>query len=506
MKTLLLISVLALGISPLSAQTIRRIVSSTGRTTDWVPTKEKTGNLVKFSQSTRKLGLTVKTHGLTWSDLSARGFQFVQNVDGTVPISHQLGTPGTHESGPHTVTLGKPASQWTQQECYHFGRNVTPVYGLTADQFGEGYSPTEIAGLMDTRSQAYRWTMEGMRDKAATMTPKAILIGSYETKFDGYQAFQPGGGAWNPNSAENRNALSSGAAARAGIWWFDLEVSHYVMPIFQVYPIDPDRKLMYQQAYGIQRLQKACEGWASPGQTLNAYLYLWPMLSIGNINSSFTAFEHDLTNPSGKLYQHQLANISINTILGVSLNTFVLTGPSGGMYVWETLETYSASDPNRVNTDFVGEGLPPDKWVPYNNAPAPARAAAPYMPKRPMGAFNGAITAAEMYGEMAAAGGENFRFARFKIGNGAYIEPGAGDTSILEAAAQYRGWCRISQNGSGYGIYYTNPFAPISGETITVDLGGGKTVTFDCFDNEPVVIAGTHPGGNVTLMRANAFN
>ena len=127
------------------------------------------------------------------------------------------------------------------------------------------------------------------------------------------------------------------------------------------------------------------------------------------------------------------------------------------------------------------------------------------MPRRPQGIYSAPIVAGEFYGEMVAAGGETFQFTRFRVNNGPWIEPGVGQSSILEAAAAFRGWCKVSQNGSGYGIYYTNPRGPRSGESVTVDLGGGKTVTFDCFNAEPVAIAGVHPGGNVTYTRNAAY-
>jgi hypothetical protein len=331
------------------------------------------------------------------------------------------------------------------------------------------------------------------------------LIGSYETKFDAFQAFQPGGGTWNPNSAANRASLTSPANARSGLWWFDLAVSHYVMPIFQVYPHDHNDKLLYQQAFAIQRLQKACEGWGDTGYTLGAYTFVWPFVAdnpVGLAKNLFP-FEHNMT--AGKLYQHSHSAISFDTFVSVCLNTFVLTGSQGGVYVWEDGVKYSDVDENKVSPDYTGQYKPADIWKPFNNASAPVGGSGPRMPQRPQGIFSAPIVAAEFYGEMVAAGGENFQFKRFKIGNGAWIEPGAGESSILEAAAQLRGWCKVSQNGSGYGIYYTNPRAPRSGETVTVDLGGGKTVSFDCYNNEPVAIAGTHPGGSVTFTRSNAF-
>jgi|GEM_PF-3504587 len=484
---------------------MRRLVQQTAKSTDWIPIKEKTGNLVKFSQGTKKLGVTTRSSGLTWSDLSARGFQYVPQVDGAVPSTRRLLLPGTHETGPHTATLGKPVTQWTQAECYHFGRNVTPVVGLTGDQYNEGYSAQELDGFVHTQSNQYRWIYEGMRDKAATMNPRPILIGSYEAKFDSFESFQPGGGAWNPNTPANRNAIATAANARSGLWWFDLAVSKYVMPIYQVYPHVHSDKLLYQQAYGIQRLQKACEGWGDPGYTLGAYTFVWPFIADNptGLGKNLFPFEHNMT--AGKLYQHSHSALSFDTFVSLCLNTFVLAGTNGGIYVWEDGLAYSDANPDKVESDYTGQYMPADIWKPFNTAPAPLKASKPTMPKRPQGIFSAPIVAAEFYGEMIAAGGENFQFKRFKIGNGAWIEPGPSESSILEAAAGFRGWCKVSQNGNGFGLYYTNPRAPRGGETVTVDLGGGKTVTFDCFNNEPVCIAGNHPGGNATYTRNAAF-
>lgn len=467
---------------------LRRLKMTTAYSTDWAPVKEKTANLLKFKATTRKLGVTLRTGGMEWSDLQKRGFQYVGGAGAKIPVEYTLNTPGTHQTGPHTEKLKKSVAQWTKEECISFGKNEFGVVGLTADQLNEGYSPAEIAGIVHTQSDKYAWIYEGAMARAREIKPTPILIGSYESKYRPY--FRPGGGAWDPFTAAGKDSLESPAKARKGLWWFDLDVSHNIMPIHQVYPTGHDREGLYTQPYGIQRLQKASEGWGKDGRVIAPWSYLWPMIAGSGYNDTLFKFERE--RPTEKVYSQTTAALSYNAVTTICLNTFILAGPGGGVYTWEDGTPYwDESDP-RITNETKGES-----WE---------------TPKRPFaiigrtqGIYSAPIGAAEIYGELVAAGGERFQFAKFKVGKGDWVEPAPSGNTILAAAEKLIGWCVVSQKDRGYAVYYSNPSAPVTGETVTVDLGSGRTVTFDCYDNEPVAIAGIHPGGTVTLQRAQAW-
>lgn len=357
----------------------RRFRINPVHSTDWLPIKERSGNLTKFAKTGKKLGVTLRTDGLKWDDLQSRGFQFVGGNGVGFPRENQMATPGTHQSGPHAAKLGRPVTHWTKAECREFGRNQFGVVGLTADQLNEGYGPMEEAGIIHTNTSTYQWVYEGALDAARKFKPHALLIGSYETKYG--PDFKPGGGKWNPDTHAHRAALTLPEKARAGLWWFDLDVSHYVMPIYQFYPSDYSRDRLYEQAYAIQRLQKGLEEWGRDGMDMGAWTYLWPMIASNGFHD--TIFNYELELPTGKVYQQALAANSFNSIAAMCLNTFILTGKNGGVYVWEDGLRFSETDPHRISAEFGTPDKPKSLWKPIQRDAPPIAAQKPVMPGRP---------------------------------------------------------------------------------------------------------------------------
>ncbi len=494
---------------------MQRLVPKNHKNSHWGTYHEQNG-VMRPLPGNRLMATTLLTDGLTRQDLQNRG-NYYHGLD-TEQNQYSISTPSADniKAFAQSQLGGKGLDDFTQSECYNFGRNYLNRSGIVADQFVEAFEAYNNAWQCgynfggNFREQKYLWIYEGMRAAAEATTPKGVLIGSYENKQPVSFRF----GNTNPLASEYTDALASPSAARAGYWWWTKAGSTKMCPVIQGYISRLDLIGIYEIWYAMQRCAKACVGWGDTGLTLGPWLYYWYSLEHpqnwdqwGFAQNSF-GWEHPITSGGGgKLYQMREMLGSFNSLLCKLLGALVF-GKNGGTYGWEVGLRYQYTDQNNYENDPY---KPASKWKPTNgSSPLPGNGVAPNFPPRPAAIANAPWIANNIFYDLTQAGGDNWTFARFKVGSGAWVEPDV--TNILKGAAAYlsnsgnKGFALKSTDGNNHGIIYINPGAPRMGETVTIECASGKTVSGDVARNEPLCIAAYNPpSGNTHFSRVTAY-
>lgn len=464
----------------------------------WLPQME-TNTVLPALPPNKTVAHVSQNAASTWASLSARGVAFIQGVP-DAPYTNGSFVPGPTDARNYANTKlgGKVAADWTAAEAYEFGKNYLGVGGVVSGQFQEPSSETAAYAIYPNMGVVWENLWRGLAERLNSLTPQGILIGDYDTKYSYYQTWSPGGVGYSPNSAASRAALASPEAARYQVAWFNDIESRYVHPIIQVYPKRPKRLIIYENWYETQRMELACSNWGL-GTLLHCFNFFWPSYESNDDNKVYaTRFFWGIPLSNGTLYNQNEGWMSFNVALCIAL-TGLFNG--GGTVMWDG-SPRTVEDKNRLRT--VADGDLKKVWVSPSNAPIPANTSRPNHPGRPMNIFDVSWMAQKWYGTMTQNAGTNFEYVPFRIGSGSWKAPGANNTTICEAADERRGFAKRAVTGSEYAVVYINPFAPASGESVTVDIGSGKYVTFDAYPCEPVCLYGTHEAGKF-YGRTNAI-
>lgn len=491
---------------------MERLTQLGHRESDWAPGLEKTGTVPGGLPSGKILGVTLRTQDLTWNDVNSRGVTHCQLDD--APNSGKLHTVDAWAAVYYSNSIGKPqgVSAWTDTEAYNFGRNLNHS-GLSSEQFGETHGGNEHCKMSygfrgeeqySANKPQLAKVYEGMRDAVMATTPKGYLVGGYDGKVDAGE-FKISGVGPIPLDSAFTGALASPSAARSGLWWFQKPVSRFALTVVQGYPARNTRRRIWEYTYALQRCALASSDWFDTGyeNQVGPILYTWPGLE-GHVDGHYFwdyhfGFENILD--GGILLKPERMWASFNLMLSIGVPSFIF---GRGMYVWESGERYS--DGALSNYNEVPISGRSDVWLSTAGASQPPPTGSnPRVFSKPNGVFNFPWVAANWYARMRASGGNNFLFRRFRVNGGAWFTPTSdpllNNPEILRAAAALRGFCLVTQSGSTCALYYSNPNAPMGGETVEAELPGGGIVTFDCYGPEPVCIIGLATASNVTANR-----
>lgn len=445
--------------------------------------------------ATHRVAITPRTAGLTGAGLRARNILYSALDVAGAGKQYGFSTPAIDDARTYGLSIGKTVANWTQPDCVAFAAYLDRS-GVVCNQFGEHNGAAALLPYaMDhgLNAQQYNWVMEALYARCQLTTPKGVVMEGYGGSWG--TDLKPAG-IWRPLDAQFVGALSSPAAARAGIDWFNRPMSRYVYATVQMYHLHATRDYAYAWTYAVQRLALAVSDWANnAGVTLGVYGFLWPkLITPDRTFELFTnryAYEHNL--PAGRLYKHDGAAASYNLVQGVCESCLI---HGHGLGMWENGVTYSAADPLHHEPASLAGGVPGDAWKPNvaGTPPPPTNETRPHYPRSPQSNFNAPLVAQDRIARFLSVSGPT-RFARFRVtvpgfGPMPWVAPRADRADVLAAADLRSGWAEIRQQGSTYAIRAWNPYGDPGGVLWEVDLGDGNTVTFDLPGDESTVLVG----------------
>ena len=355
----------------------------------------------------------------------------------------------------------------------HFG-----AFGLLGDQFGEGNASFQLD------SDQEFWFYERAREVANNprVTWPTIFYGTYGS-FGFYitRAWHGDGGVQiSPSSERFRKFYDNPALAAQSCSYFerlyaliDANVSWYA----QDFGYAPD---FYRRAHSIQvmKLGQAQKVAANTPRAAKAppprtYLFWWNGIEStdnGHIHNGYQ-WEHTTQNPPGIARYEEHPSLDLNAALGMCLiGGFVL---GDGVIGWDNNIRFS-TDPETVGRD--------QDWKASGPAANPKRAERFGFPAHPVSVMSAQFIASEWYQTCARTSGAPWRYVRYRVDGGAWVEPEAGDaiksgaTILLRASESDRsrqGVALARQKGAAVDWVFHNPmWRPDEEHSVTVEAGG----------------------------------
>jgi hypothetical protein len=365
-------------------------------------------------------------------------------------------------------------------------------YGLLGDQFGEGNA------WFGMESDQYFWFYERAREVAAD--PKVTWPTNFYGSYGGFgyyivRAWHGDDGVQiSPLSERFRKFYDAPRLATESCFYFDrlyplidANVSWYAMS----FDYAPD---FYQRVHSLQ-VMKLGQAQKVAANTLRApkagpprtYLFWWNGIEgVGNghIHNGFQ-WEHATQNPPGITRYEEHPSLDLNAALGLCLIGGFVVGD--GVIGWDNNIRFSP-DLEAVGRDWA--------WSPSGADTNVKRAERHGYPAHPVSVMSAQFIAAQWYQSCARTIGAPWRYVRYRVDGGAWVEPEPGDeiksgaTILLRASEKDRkrkGVALARHKGAALDWVFYNPMAlPNEEHTITVEAGG-KSWTQQVRGNEVVL-------------------
>ncbi len=396
--------------------------------------------------------------------------------------------PSTHIFDALNRTEGKT---FTRDEVRQLAAGFGPM-GVVGDQFGEGnaWFPME--------SDQEFWFYERAREIASD--PKVTWPTAFFANYGGFgfyitRAWQGDGGVQvSPSHPWFRKYYDEPKLAATSCSYFermfqvsDANVSWYAAGFG--YAQD-----FYQRVHSIQVMKL---GQAQKAEQLKAraakffpprtFLFWWNGIeAVGNgeIHNGYH-WEHDTLNPAGRESYEEHPSVDLNAAIGICLIGGFVVGD--GVIGWDNNIQFSP-DPNIVGRDWAWKA---------SGANANVQRAEHYgYPAHPVSVLSAQLIASQWYQTCARTSGSAWRYRRYRVDNGPWVEPEAGDAVKSQATILLRaseadhnraGVALARVKGSAVDWVFQNPmWLPDQEHTISVEAGG-KTWTQRVRGNEVVL-------------------
>ena len=200
------------------------------------------------------------------------------------------------------------------------------------------------------------------------------------------------------------------------------------------------------------------------------YLFWWNGIECvdnGYIHNGYH-WEHETTNPPGKSIGEAHPSVDLNSAIGMCLIGGFVVGD--GVIGWDDNIRFDP-DPNTVGREQTWRATGADQNV---------RRAQQYgYPVAPVSVLSAQLIASQWYQSCARTTGSSWKYARYRVDGGAWIEPEAGGATILARAVESehnrQGVALARQKGGAVDWVFENPmWLPDEQHTVTVEAGGGR--------------------------------
>ncbi|BCM91490.1 hypothetical protein IAD21_03363 [Abditibacteriota bacterium] len=423
----------------------------------------------KFTLIESKVNASLlKRSDATWEDALGRaGMTHVEAEHVVVNSPYdpnqgkRYGLPSTHVFDFTGKTRGEDL---TRNEVRQVAEGFGP-FGLLGDQFGEGN-----AGFQSDTDQAF-WFYERAREIAGDARCKwpTVFFGTYGGfEFYNVRAWQdPYGGNLPPDDARFKKYYDTPALAVQSCSYFnrmfqvtDANVSWY--PQSFGYASD-----FYQRIHSIQVMKL---GQAQKAPQRRTFLFWWygiECVDNGEIHNGYH-WEHETTSPPGKSIGEEHPVVDLNTAIGLCLIGGFVVGD--GVIGWDNNIQFDP-DPNTVGRD--------ERWTAVGDDKNVRRAEHYGYPTSPVSLLSAQFIASQWYQTCSRTTGSPWKYARYKVDNGAWVEPEANGSTILKRAADgernRQGVALARQRGKAVDWVFQNPmWLPSEQHSVTVEVGGGR--------------------------------
>lgn len=366
---------------------------------------------------------------------------------------------------------------FTRDEIRRVAEEFGPC-GLLGDQFGEGNA------WFGMESDQEFWFYERAREVAADprVTWPTIYFGGYGSfAFYITRAWHgDGGNDISPASERFRKYYDNPALAAQSCQYFDrmysltdANVSWYA----QDFGYAGD---FYQRVHSIQvmKLGQAQKVAAKTPRAAKAgpprtYLFWWNGIEAvdnGLIHNGYR-WEHDTLHPPGVSSYEEHPNLDLNAAIGMCLIGGFIVGD--GVIGWDNNIRFDP-DPDVVGRDGA--------WKAGGAATQVKRAEHFGYPAHPVSVLSAQFIASGWYQTCARTSGAAWRYARYRVDGGAWIEPEAGDAVKSQATILLRasesdlnraGVALARARGHAVDWVFHNPrWLPDQQHTVAVEAGG----------------------------------
>ncbi len=421
----------------------------------------------KFTLIENKINASLlKRSDATWEDAIGRaGLTQVEaehvNVNSLYDPNQakRYGLPSTHI---FDFTGKKDGKDLTRDEVRQVAEGFGP-FGLLGDQFGEGN-----AWFPSDSDQAF-WFYERAREVANDPQCKwaPVFFGTYGGfEFYNVRAWQdPYGGNLAATNERFKRYYDTPALAAQSCSYFnrmvqvtDANVSWY--PQNFTYAGD-----FYQRVHSIQVMKL---GQAQKTPQRRTFLFWWygiECVDNGLIHNGYN-WEHETTNPPGKSIGEEHPSVDLNAAIGLCLIGGFVVGD--GVIGWDNNIQFDP-DPNTVGHDQNWNATGDDKNV--------KRAEHYGYPTSPVSTLSAQLIASQWYQTCSRTEGNAWKYARYQVDGGDWIEPEADGSTILTRAADKernrQGVALARQKDNALDWVFQNPmWLPSEQHTITVEAGG----------------------------------
>ncbi|RYX82976.1 hypothetical protein EON83_17185 [bacterium] len=373
--------------------------------------------------------------------------------------SRRYGLPSTHIFD----GSGKKRGQDLTRDEMRQAAEAFGPFGLLGDQFGEGelWFPTDS-------DQAF-WFYERAREIAADPQCKwpTVFFGTYGgfTNYNVRSWSGPDGGKVTPISEAFRKFYDNPALATQSCSYFERMyrvIDGNVLWYPQNFSYAGD---LYQRVHSIQVMKM---GQAQKVPVRRTYLLWWNGIECndnGAIHNGY-GWEHITTNPAGKSISSEHPSVDLNTAIGMCLIGGFVVGD--GVIGWDNNIQFDG-DPNTVGREETWNAAGDDKNV--------KRAERYGYPTAPISVLSAQFIASQWYQSCSRTTGSDWKYARYRVDGGEWIEPEANGSTILvranAAEPSRQGVALARQKGQAVDWVFQNPmWLPSEQHTVTVEAGG----------------------------------
>lgn len=380
---------------------------------------------------------------------------------------------------------------FTRDEIRRVAEEFGP-YGLLGDQFGEGNA------WFGMESDQEFWFYERAREIAADprVTWPTIFFAGYGS-FGFYitRVWHGDGGVQiAPSSERFRKFYDDPSLAARSCSYFDrlyqltdANVSWYAQDFG--YAGDFYMRVHSIQVMKLGQAQKVAANTprAAKAPPPRTYLFWWNGIEStdnGLIHNGYR-WEHETLKPPGLASYEEHPSLDLNAAIGMCLIGGFVVGD--GVIGWDNNIRFSP-DPDAVGRDW--------DWK-ASTADANVRRAEMYgYPAHPVSVMSAQFIASQWYQSCARTSGVPWRYVRYRVDNGPWVEPEAGGAAKSQATILLRaseadhnraGVALAREKGTAVDWVFQNPmWLPSQEHSLTVEAGG-RAWTQRVRGNEPVL-------------------
>lgn len=422
----------------------------------------------------------MKRADATWQDtLKCAGWTHVEaeHVEGVNSLfdpkqAARSGLPSTHVFDEFGKQDGK---ELTRDEIRKVAESFGS-FGLLGDQFAEGNA--WFAGDSDQAFWFYERAGEIARD------PKVTWPTTFFGTYGGFQFYNvrgwngDGGSAVKPNHSWFSKFYDNPKMATTSCSYFnrmytvqDANVSWYPQDFNYVDDF-------YRRVHSIQVMKM---GQAQVAPQRRTFLFWWSGIENtdnGHIHNGYRWTRATL-NPPGRASYEEHPFVDVNSAIALCLVGGFVMGD--GIIGWDNNIQFS-SDPDILSRDH--------QWTPTGEGTDVKRSESHGFPSHPVSVLDAQFVAAQWYQSCARTSGEPWKYVRYRVDGGAWVEPDEDGRTILNRASDVSARSGVAlartKNRAVDWIFHNPRWLPNQTYRITIEVGG-KQWSQNVTGNETVV-------------------